>query len=100
MSDYDRTNTGIVSRNKDKQKDTHADIRGKANIEGVEYYIDGWQKQRNDGGGTFYSLKFKPVEPMARPAGDSARTMPRHGQQPMRPALDDEDSIPFAAEFR
>lgn len=92
---YDRTNTGTIAKNDRKEEDTHPDLRGKINIEGVDYYLDGWRKQRASDGATFYSLRAKPVEQIAKPAGDSARTMPRHGQQ-IRPLPDDdEDSIPF-----
>ncbi len=68
----------------------------------VEYYIDGWLKRRNDGSGSFYSLKLKPVEQRAKPAGDSARTQRRFEPETIgrdgvrrggRPELDDE--VPF-----
>lgn len=59
---YDNNMTGIISKNDRKEKDTHADIKGKCEIEGKQYYIDGWLKQRKDGSGSFYSLSFNPVD--------------------------------------
>jgi len=59
MTEYDRTNTGIISKNDRKETDTHPDIRGSINIDGVEFWLDGWLKTRNDGSGRFYSLRAK-----------------------------------------
>lgn len=56
---YDNTNRGILSRNDRKEKDTHADHRGTLNVDGVEYYIDAWVKDRKDGSGKFFSLSVK-----------------------------------------
>jgi len=70
MSEYDRTNTGIISKNDRKEKDSHPDIRGDLNVEGIDYWISGWQKKRKDGSGSFYSLsiKRKDDKPQAKPA--------------------------------
>lgn len=56
---YDNTNKGIISKNDRKEKDTHPDIRGSINFEGVECWLDGWMKTKNDGYGKFYSLSIK-----------------------------------------
>jgi len=56
---YDKTNKGIVSKNERKEKDTHPDIKGSINVDGVEYWLDGWMKEKNDGSGKFYSLSVK-----------------------------------------
>lgn len=86
MTDYDRTNTGIISKNDRKTQDTHADISGSVNVEGVEYFLDGWLKERNDGSGKFYSLKLKPKQ--ARQQAGS--------QRQERTSYDDADSdLPF-----
>jgi hypothetical protein len=88
MAEYDNTNKGIISKNADKKADTHADIKGHINIEGVEYWLDGYLKKRNSDGGSFYSLTAKPKQPKPEP-------MPQGG---FSAALDDD--IPFAPEFR
>ena len=41
-------NTGIISKNDRKQSDNHPDINGQATVEGKEYWINGWHKQRNN----------------------------------------------------
>lgn len=91
---YDNTNRGILSRNERKEKDTHADFRGNINVDGREYWLDAWVKERKDGSGKFFSLSVKPKD---APAEQPARG---GGAKPGKaPAMDD-DSIPFAAETR
>lgn len=88
MSDFDKTNTGIISKNDRKEKDTHPDIRGDLNVEGVDYWISGWGKKRKDGSGTFYSLSVK-------------RKDERQAPKPSAPGrLEEDDSIPFANPYR
>ena len=59
MADY--TNTGSLSRNKDKQQQNHADYNGKCNVDGKEYFINGWIKTRQDGS-NWLSLSFKSIQ--------------------------------------
>jgi ribosome modulation factor len=87
---YDRTNTGIVGKNTKKEKDTHPDITGSINVEGKEFWLNGWKKERNDGTGSFYSLSVKPKEQQQAPAQQ------QHRPAQQAPAADDfDDSIPF-----
>jgi hypothetical protein len=96
---YDNTNRGIIAKNDRKEKDTHPDIKGSINVEGVEYWLDGWIKERNDGSGKFYSLSVKPKERQAAPAykapsqdGAKARQLaPRQAPRPSS-GFDDMDS--------
>ncbi len=83
---YDNTNTGIISKNDRKESDKHPDIKGSANIDGVEFYVNGWRKTRKDGSGFFYSLSFKPKE-------EAAPSRPTRQQQPVTTEI--EDDIPF-----
>ncbi len=79
---YDNNLRGIISKNDKKTEDKHPDIRGNCEIDGVEYKISGWLKERKDGSGKFYSLVFQ----------ESA------GNAPVKPksALDGlDDDIPF-----
>ena len=59
MTQYDNNMRGIISKNDRKTKDDQPDIRGNCEINGVEYWISGWQKERKDGTGKFYQLKFE-----------------------------------------
>lgn len=79
-------NSGILSPNDRKEKQTHADWRGKCEIDGVEYWLDGWIKQGQRG--EFISLSFKRKE---------ARTGPTPVARDMRPFVDD-SAIPSDAE--
>ena len=70
MTEYDKNLTGIISKNERKESETHPDIKGSCEIDGVHYWMDGWAKTRNSDGGKFYSLKFKrkDAKPSAKPA--------------------------------
>lgn len=91
---YDNTNRGILSRNDRKEKDTHPDHRGTLNVDGVEYYIDAWIKERNDKTGKFFSLSVKRKDKAAAPKAPPAPP-PSSGGGGSR--FDDmDDDIPFA----
>lgn len=78
-------NTGIVSKNNRKEKETHPDINGRCTIDGVEYWISGWSKTGSKG--PFYSLSFKRKE-------DQQAAEPRQAQH-SAPVDELDDSIPF-----
>ena len=59
MTTYDNNMTGILSKNTRKDSDKHPDIKGSCEIDGVQYWMDGWAKTRNSDGGKFYSMRFK-----------------------------------------
>lgn len=102
MSNYDNTNRGILSRNDRKEQDNHPDFTGQINVDGVDYWLNGWVKERNDGSGKFFSLSVKPKEQRAAP-----QRQPEPQRQQQRPAprgganssgFDDmPDDIPFAS---
>ena len=56
MTTYD--NSGIIGKNDRKETDKHPDISGSATVDGVEYWLSGWKKEKN--GRSFYTLSFKP----------------------------------------
>lgn len=73
-------NSGSISKNTRKEKDTHPDIKGKATISGVEYWVDGWAKTGENG--PWYSLSFKPKDGASKPAAPKRES-------------NDGDTIPF-----
>jgi hypothetical protein len=86
---YDNTNTGLLSRNDRKEKDTHPDFRGFCDIDGREMWISGWIKEAGPNSQTpgrkFFSLRFEPKNPPeAQPSA------------PRGPAAQDyDDDLPF-----
>ena len=83
---YDNTNRGILSRNDRKEEDSHPDFKGQLNVDGTDYWLSGWIKERKDGSGKFFSLSVKPKE--------EARSTP--ARKPAKPADDfDSPEIPF-----
>jgi hypothetical protein len=93
---FDNTNRGLVSKNERKEKDTHPDYKGSLNVEGVEYWLDGWIKVRNDGTGKFLSLSVKRKDAQAaKPAAPAAPAPPPKPAKGGSGFDDMDDSIPF-----
>ena len=90
MTTYDNTNRGILSRNDRKEEDSHPDFTGQINVAGVDYWLNGWTKERKDGSGRFFSLSVKPKQPQAQaPAARKTAAKPSAGFDDM------DDDIPF-----
>ena len=56
-----RDNAGALFINQRREQDTHPDRTGKAKINGVDYFVNAWTKQGQNG--PFISLSFKKMEP-------------------------------------
>lgn len=87
---YDNTNRFALFPNKDRKTDKHPNLSGTLNIDGVEYFIDGWTKQSQRDGSKFISgtAKRKDKQP-AQGGGQS------YGGNDAPPAPDLDDDIPF-----
>lgn len=85
MAEYDNNNTGVLSKNENATEDWHAPYRGKATIDGVDYYIDAHIRTRNSDGSKFFSLKFKSKGAPAKPAT----------AQPKKALAEMDDDLPF-----
>ncbi|RAU21101.1 hypothetical protein CU669_15215 [Paramagnetospirillum kuznetsovii] len=81
MADYDNTNRGTLGKNKRREKDSHPAYTGSINVDGVEYWLSGWVKEKNDE--KFFSLSIKPKD--AAPAKAAPKQAP----------ADLDDEIPF-----
>lgn len=89
---YDNTNRGQMWRNDKKEKDSHPDFKGSINIEGVEYWLNGWSR-RPDANPKAPAVAFSvQKKETANQAYQSAPQQP----QAAPTAMDDFDSyIPF-----
>ena len=87
MTTYDNTNKGIIGKNDRKETDNHPDITGSINFEGVDCWINGWQKTNNSNGSNFYSLSVKRKDVQGGQAAPSAAPADKGG--------DMDDDIPF-----
>lgn len=88
---YDNTNTGILARNERKEKDTHPDLSGSINVDGVDYWLSAWSKKGKSGkleGKPFFSLSIKPKESQGQKSEPERKSAP-----PPADFVDDE--IPF-----
>ena len=79
-----KDNSGSLFKNDKREKETHANARGSARIEGVDYWVDAWTNTANNGD-KYQSLKFKRKDGQA---GAVAATTQRSG-------FDDLDDVPF-----
>jgi hypothetical protein len=62
MTDYDNTNRGAIFKNEKKENPKAPDFGGKLNVDGKDYFIDGWRYDARDGKKAFISLKVKLME--------------------------------------
>jgi hypothetical protein len=108
MSQYDRTNKGVLFDNDRKQTDNHPDMTGSINIDGVEHWFSAWWKDGSRG--EFLSLSIgKPKDQQAAPTPAATRgNRPAASSAIQRPSAqrlaaaqqapsdwDDSDPIPF-----
>jgi len=96
MTSYDNTNKGTIAKNTRKTEDNHPDIAGSINVDGKDFWINGWQKTNSRDGSKFYSLTVKPKQERAQEIRREA-SKPSYAERSGggRSRDDDTDMIPF-----
>ena len=86
---YDNTNTFTLFKNENKKQDSHADYEGTININGVDYWLNGWIRtagpQSKTPGKKFIGGTFKPKQ--------SSGKAPQRREEPSADIPDDD--VPF-----
>lgn len=91
MAEYNDQDRGALFRNDKKGDNENApDYKGSINVGGVDYWLSSWLKTSKDGK-KYMSLSVK--------AKDALGAAPAPKRAPA-PAMDDDDSIPFANPYR
>ena len=67
MTQYDETNRFTLFKNNRKEKDTHPDLTGTINVDGVEYYLNAWTKEGKSGKFISGSIKIKEAKSAPKP---------------------------------
>lgn len=109
MADYDNTNSGALFVAKEKRTPKSPDFTGSINIEGVEYFLSGWNKVARSGS-EFLSLAVTKKTGGQSQGGQSCSAFPGQGggqsrsafpgqgggrQSQSEPPMDFDDDIPF-----
>ena len=97
MSDYDNTNRGVLFVNDRKEPGSNKpDRTGTLNVDGVEYFLDGWIK-KSQAGVPFLSVSVKrkdkqPGQQASAPAPKPQRQAPAQSSNDF---ADMDSDIPF-----
>lgn len=70
MPEYDNTNSGVIFKNHKKEKDTHPDSTGSLNVDGVDYWVNAWNKTSKNGV-PYLSLSVKRKDAAQAPTSES-----------------------------
>jgi hypothetical protein len=86
---YDNNNSGIMYRNKRREKDTHPEFTGQLTVDGVEYWLSAWVNEGKPGskmeGQKYFKLLFNPKDVQRGTASNPPPAL----------SMDDLDDIPF-----
>ena len=77
---YDNTNRWTLNKNDRKAQDNHPDYKGQINVDGVDYWLDGWIKESANG--KFISGSLKPKEQRQQPQGYAPQQSAGYDEDP------------------
>ncbi len=86
---YTKENTGALWINKKKEKDTHPDLSGNINIDGVDYWLSGWNKAEDS----------HPRAPILRITAKRKTDVHKAGMEQANEALNQQQYMPSQAEI-
>jgi len=84
-----KDNSGSLSINSRKEKDTHPDYKGKITIDGKTYWLSGWSKTNDSGDWISLSAKLADATSAKPAAKPIAKPLPKPAAMP------DDSEIPF-----
>ena len=87
--EFDNTNRGAIFPNSKKENEKQPDRTGSIDIEGVEYWVSGWDKVSKSGN-PFLSLSVTKKESLASKTTETWKKDEKYTQEVMQ-----EDEIPF-----
>lgn len=91
---YDKTNRFGLFKNKDRQEETHAELTGYVNIDGTEYWLNGWVNRNEDGSLKFISGSVKPKTERPEKKDWASADIRKKFEKPEEVVLDDIDDEP------
>lgn len=93
---YDNTNRGALFRNDKQGNEKRPDYRGSLNVDGVEFKLSAWIRDKKDGSGKFMSLSIEPKEQQPQTITEHHRAKANAYVRPQDdPDCDPDESIPF-----
>jgi len=94
MQDQKKDNRGAIWKNDRKEKDTQPDYKGKAMVNGVEYWVACWRKSEDaNPNAPVLTYAFTPVDDAALKNQEKGNTYPDQWKKQQPQSADDE--IPF-----
>ncbi len=90
---YDNTNRWTLNKNDRKEQDNHPDYKGKINVDGVDYWLDGWIK--DSANGKFISGSIKRKDQPSNGYTGSYHGDPASNRSGGVSSADLDDGIPF-----
>lgn len=83
-------NSGALFANDKREKDTHPTHTGMATINGVDYWVSAWVKEKN--GRKYFSMAYKEKD---HQGATKAQTKAAYNVQKPEPAGFDDSGVPF-----
>jgi hypothetical protein len=90
---FDESNRGAIWKNEKKETDKHPDFTGSINVDGHDYWLNGWRRPA-DASAKAPSMKFT----VRRKDGKPQQQAPQQAQQPrsdMQKRAEMDDEIPY-----